>query len=56
MRYILAYALGFLLALAMQVAIAMPNDALALVALSFGYGFDSVLRSERLRKWWNGPA
>jgi hypothetical protein len=54
MRWIIAFVIGALLAFAVQAVTGMPEIVLVPVALSFGYGFESLLSSERLRRWWNG--
>lgn len=56
MRWIIAFVLGALLAFAVQAATGFPESVLVPVALSFGYGFASLLGSERLPLWWNGKA
>lgn len=56
MPWLLALVLGIASAFAVQAAVQVPDIVLVPVALCFVYGFENLLRSERLSRWWNGPA
>ena len=50
-RTIVAAVLGMALAFLLDALIGIPEEVFVLVAVSFFFGFQNVLASERLNRW-----
>jgi F0F1-type ATP synthase assembly protein I len=53
LRFILSGVLGIGLAFLLDAFLHIPNGVLTIVAVSFAFGFENLLRSERLAQWWS---